>query len=92
MWYVYILYSKSSKLFYTGYSEDLKRRFTEHNSGKSRFTKTGIPWKLIYYEAYLTKELATQREAQLKKRGQQWTYLLKRIVPKEVYGGCKIET
>jgi len=33
---------------------------------KSKFTKFGIPWKLIYYEAYLNKKDAMKRERYLK--------------------------
>lgn len=67
MFYVYIL--KSKKKFdqiYTGYSSDLKKRFTEHNNGKSKATKPYLPWELIFYEAYKSKSDAKRREMYLK--------------------------
>lgn len=38
----------------------------EHNNGKSFFTKSRGPWKLIFYEAYLNKYDALRREKYLK--------------------------
>ncbi len=35
--------------------------------------------KLVYYEAYLSKELAQERERQLKRFGSAYTALLKRL-------------
>lgn len=34
------------------YTEDLRRRFSEHNQELSVATKPYHPWKLIFYEAY----------------------------------------
>jgi putative endonuclease len=53
------------KQVYTGYTNNLKRRIKEHNAGKSRFT-SGKNWRLVYYEAYLSKEDAKRREKRLK--------------------------
>lgn len=44
-----------------------------------RLTENRRPLKLIYYEAYNTKELATKREFNLKKHGSAYYGLLKRI-------------
>jgi len=33
MYYVYVFQSSKDGMFYTGYSDDLKRRFAEHSSG-----------------------------------------------------------
>ena len=52
MYYVYVLKSQKTKRFYIGYTSDLKQRVLDHNIGEMA-TKYGIPWKLIYYEAYL---------------------------------------
>lgn len=51
-YYVYILQSKKDKSFYIGYTSDLKKRFQEHNSGKSQATKPFRPYDLIFYEAF----------------------------------------
>ncbi len=66
MYYVYILKSEKDGNFYTGYSEDLKRRLDEHSRGKVESTKNRRPLMLICYEAYLDKETAEKREEFLK--------------------------
>ena len=54
------------KLWYTGCTNNLRRRIKEHNEGKVQITKNRKPFKLIYYEACLNKEDAYQREKYLK--------------------------
>jgi putative endonuclease len=66
MFYVYVIQSDSDTGLYIGMSGDLRRRFLEHQSGESQSTKSRGPWKLIYYEAYLEKQDAAQRETFLK--------------------------
>ena len=66
MYYVYVLKSKKDLGLYIGYTRDLKRRFEEHNVGKSLSTKNRIPFKLIYYEAFSNSGDARNREKYLK--------------------------
>ena len=68
MWYVYILESENySGKFYTGFTEDLKRRFAEHNSaGNSGHTEKYQPWKLHAYFAFSDKKTAQNFEVYLK--------------------------
>jgi putative endonuclease len=66
MYYVYILYSKKLDKMYTGSTKDLRKRLSQHNAGESGWTKRGVPWKLIYYEASLNEQDAFDREKQLK--------------------------
>ncbi len=68
MWYVYILESENhSGKFYTGFTENLKRRFTEHNSGaNSGHTAKYQPWKLHAYFAFNDKKIAQNFEVYLK--------------------------
>ena len=42
------------------------KRFKEHNSGLSQATKPFIPYKLIFYEAFLNQTDAKNREIYLK--------------------------
>ncbi|MBU2542282.1 GIY-YIG nuclease family protein [Patescibacteria group bacterium] len=79
MYYVYIIKSIKTKGIYIGSTNDLRRRFVEHNSGKSFSTKHKMPWKLIYYEAFLSEKDARERERQLKNHGQANGHLKKRI-------------
>lgn len=64
MYYVYIL--RGPKQLYIGSTDNLKRRFAEHQAGKSFATRNRGPWKLIYYEASESKLDALHREKYLK--------------------------
>ncbi len=66
MFYVYILKSEKNNQLYIGYSSDLKKRLTAHNAGKNKATKPFIPYKLIFYEAFVNKIDAKNREEYLK--------------------------
>lgn len=66
MYYVYVIESQKSKNWYTGFTNDLRKRLNQHNKGESTWTKDRGPWKLIYYEASLSREDATSREKYLK--------------------------
>lgn len=65
-YYVYILKSQKNNSLYIGYTADLKKRLKEHNSGLSQATKPFIPYKLIFYEAFLNRIDAKNREIYLK--------------------------
>jgi putative endonuclease len=65
-YYVYILRSLKDGLFYIGYSEDLKTRIKDHNSGKNISTQNRRPLELIFYEAYRNKADALRREKYFK--------------------------
>ena len=62
MHYVYVLISDLDRKFYIGYTKGLKRRLKEHNSGRSISTKGRRPFRLLYYEAHLSKTDALRRE------------------------------
>ncbi|MEK7503722.1 MAG: GIY-YIG nuclease family protein [Patescibacteria group bacterium] len=66
MFYVYILKSERNGKLYKGLTNDLKRRVKEHNSGNSEFTRNNGPWKLIYYEAFVSEKDARKEELFLK--------------------------
>ena len=65
-YYVYILQSRKDNSLYIGYTSDLRKRFKEHNDGKSLATRPFRPYKLIFYEAFLNKIDAKHREEYLK--------------------------
>ena len=51
---------------YVGYTNDLKKRITLHNTGKgAKFTR-GRKWVLIYKEKYKSKSAAISREYYIK--------------------------
>jgi putative endonuclease len=66
MYYVYVLISKNNKKWYTGCTDDLRKRFKEHNDNRVISTKGKGPFELIYYEACLNKCDAFNREKYLK--------------------------
>ena len=66
MHYVYILQSEKDGKFYTGSTNDLKRRLREHQSGNVISTCNRRPLELIYYEACKNEDDAKQREIYLK--------------------------
>jgi putative endonuclease len=66
MYYVYILKSLKDSQFYTGYSTNLKQRLQYHEKGWVKSTKSRRPLKLLFYEAYISKEDALRREKYLK--------------------------
>jgi len=82
MYYVYVLKSIRDQEHYIGYAADLKRRLEEHNSGKSKSTRNRVPFELIYYEAYLLRDSAMNREKKLKQFKNSYTHLIKRIYSK----------
>ena len=65
-YYVYILQSFKNNKWYTGYTNDLRKRFNQHQQNKSVYTKGRGPFKLIYYEASLREEDTIARERYLK--------------------------
>jgi putative endonuclease len=79
MFYVYLLLNKMNKQNYIGSTNDLKKRFTEHNEGKVISTKRYRPWVLFYYEAYISEKLARLREKRLKHNGNTLRELKNRI-------------
>jgi putative endonuclease len=52
-----VLYSVKDKGLYIGYTSNLKARFQQHNDGENVSTKSRRPFKLIYYESYLSKRM-----------------------------------
>ena len=66
MFYTYILQSKKTDELYVGFTNNLKKRFKEHNLGLNFSTKRFKPWGLIYYEACLSELDAKRREHYLK--------------------------
>ena len=79
MYYVYVLKSEKDGSTYIGSTEFLERRIEEHNKGKTKSIKHKIPYRLVYYEAYMTKTLALKREYKLKKNSFAKEQLFKRI-------------
>ena len=78
MYYVYILKSLKTERFYIGYSNDIQARLVRHNAGATPSTKSGRPWRIVYYEKFSTKTDAIKREREIKKQKSR-EYILKLI-------------
>ena len=69
-YFVYLIVTnlkKNKKISYVGYTNNLKKRLSLHNSGKgAKFTR-GKKWKLVYYKRYDSRVIAMRNEFLLKK-------------------------
>jgi putative endonuclease len=66
MYQVYAIKSKNRNYIYVGLTENLERRISEHNNGRSKTTKPYRPFELIYKEICVDRLSARQREKYLK--------------------------
>ena len=66
MYYVYVIKSLSSNYWYTGVASDLRKRFIQHQTASTGWTKHHRPYELIYYEACRNIDDAMAREKYLK--------------------------
>jgi len=66
MFYVYVLISLSTDKLYIGHTNDIDRRLSEHNRGKSISTRNRGPWKLIGYITSDSRSEAMRIEKRLK--------------------------
>ena len=73
--YVYILKCRN-KTFYTGITNNLKRRIFEHENGLSYFTKSRLPVNLVYYETARNSSEARRREIVIKDMSQKKKLIL----------------
>ena len=66
MWFVYILECEDGS-FYTGISNNVKKRFLDHQNGKGgHYTKSHKPIMVVYKEKLKTLSGALKREHQIK--------------------------
>ena len=79
MHYVYVLKSSKDRGYYIGKTNDLRRRFKEHNDGENKSTRHRRPFSPVYYEAYRDRKDADIRERKLKQFKNSYKELIKRI-------------
>ncbi len=65
--YVYILYSEKLDKYYIGSSHDPEMRLHYHNLGRKGWTKSGIPWKMVFKHEFPDKKTAMQKEMHIKR-------------------------
>jgi putative endonuclease len=61
-YFLYILRSQKDQKLYIGITDNLERRLKEHNSGRSKSTKSRVPFSLVYNESFLSRSDAAKRE------------------------------
>jgi putative endonuclease len=66
MFYAYILQSRLNDSFYKGSTDNVLRRFAEHNSGRVPSTSRYLPWDLVWYGEKKDRSEAVQLEIKLK--------------------------
>jgi len=64
--YVYVLRSLKDKMFYVGFTKNLRARLEAHNKAEVPSTKKRVPLELVYWEGCLNQSDATLREKYLK--------------------------
>ena len=73
MYYVYTIYSVDYKRYYVGKTDNLKRRLTEHNLGKTISTKSFRSRTFVLTESFETRSDTRIREKYLKSAaGRRW--------------------
>ena len=80
MYYFYVLQSLTDQSLYYGSTSDLLKRLEYHNQKRVKSTKSKAPYKVKYYEAYETLQLAKAREYNIKKNWAAKEELKKRII------------
>ncbi len=71
-YYVYIVYSKSLKVYYKGFTTDIDKRLYEHRTGLSRYTKQASDWDLFFFKRFTSKREALIYERKLKRQNQRY--------------------
>ena len=67
MYYVYIIESETSGIFYKGSTGDYLKRLLQHNEGINEYTRSKGPWKLIFVREFASRAEAIAEEKRLKK-------------------------
>ena len=62
MYYIYAISSLERKYIYVGLTDNIERRFSEHNAGKNKTTKPYAPFTLIHFEECASRVEARSRE------------------------------
>jgi len=66
MYYAYVIKSQTHNFLYKGHCEDLASRLKQHNAGMTESIRPYIPFTIIYFEEFQTREEAIDREKYFK--------------------------
>lgn len=75
---MYVLYSRSYKRIYIGYTSSLEERFRSHNELATKgWTIKFRPWEIVHKEIFDNKADSMRREKELKSaKGREWIWQL----------------
>ena len=80
-WLVYMIFC-SDESYYTGITNDLKRRFQQHISGQgAKYFRGRKPEKIVYTEYMANRSDASKREAAIKSLSRSQKILLIDSIP-----------
>ena len=81
-YYLYILKSKSADRFYTGISQNPRKRLEYHNTIEKGFTSRYRPWEIVLIKEYNSKKEAMRAEKKVKS----WksTKMIKKVIKGEI--------
>jgi putative endonuclease len=67
--FVYMISATNSKRkkTYVGYTKNIKKRLSQHNTGKGAKNTKGFKWELLYKKKFISKSDAMSYEYNLKK-------------------------
>ena len=66
MYYAYVIKSIDHDYLYKGHCENLEKRLSQHNAGLTKSIKPYLPFKIVYFEEFQTREEAIRRELYFK--------------------------
>jgi putative endonuclease len=73
MYFTYVLESDQGNHWYFGVTNNINRRISEHNSGKSAHANKYKPWKLRFCASFIDRPCAEKFEKYLKSHaGRAW--------------------
>ena len=73
MYFVYVLKSKERSYLYVGLTNNIEKRFKQHQSGQNKTTKPYRPFDLVILENFEKRIQAREREKYLKSgSGKEW--------------------
>ncbi len=65
----YILYSDSLQKYHIDQTNDIDLSVQQHNAGRVKHTKNGVPWILIDSYEFESRARAKEQELKIKSRG-----------------------
>jgi len=73
LFYTYLITSKNNTVLYLGFTDNLKRRISQHKSKNSKgFSGKYNTKKLVWFESTQYVDNAIKREKQIKKWNREW--------------------